>query len=94
MDEYVKTLKTPTKRDLDRFENRQGFGAFNDFECQECDNCATITGGDLLYDEESEYLVTPCCNNEAASALHCYDIAPHDQYAEDNESYVYSITGR
>jgi hypothetical protein len=76
---------------------RYDFNEKDEFECGYCANNDLWTIPEMLWSEEDEFLVTPCCHTEAITALRPdnprneYDL---DQAREDYETYVWTITGR
>ena len=66
------------------------------FWCGNCTNDDPWTIPEMLWDNESEFLVTPCCHMEAKYALEPDEVIEddHDKNREEYENYVYSVTGR
>jgi len=74
---------------------RYDFTETETFECGHCSNQDSWTLLEMLWDEESEHLVTPCCHTEAITAL--VPDNPKDDYdqaREDYQSYVWAVSGR
>lgn len=49
---------------------------------------------ELIWDEENEFLLTPCCHTEATEALDLPDEDEENVRAQDESSYRYAVTGR
>jgi len=85
-----------TPDEIHRFANIQGVKTQDTFDCTWCNkgkNSWAIY--ELLFDEEEEFLITPCCHTEATEALEIpEDEDGYNQRAEDELSYRYSVTGR
>ena len=74
---------------------RYDFSNTETFECGHCSNQDTWTLSEMLWDEESEHLITACCHTEAITALVPDNPKEHfDQAREDYQSYVWAISGR
>jgi hypothetical protein len=67
------------------------------FTCGWCSNNDLWTIPEMMWNEDEEYFVTPCCHTEAITSLRPEDKAreyDHDQAREDYESFVWAVTGR
>lgn len=83
-----------TVQEANEFAKAQSIEASDKFDCGWCNrgqNEWKIT--ELLYDIENEFPITPCCHTEATEAF-TFPVDEHDQRAEDEASYRYSVTGR
>lgn len=70
------------------------YKATEQFECGNCNNKDLWYASEMLWDNEREFLVTPCCHCEAAHALYPDERYTLDQHREDYEDYIFSVTGR
>ena len=64
------------------------------FECGNCSNKDSWTIGEMLWDNNGEFLATPCCHCEAKAALVTDEDYDLDQHREDYGNYVFAVTGR
>ena len=66
------------------------------FWCGHCTNNDSWVISEMLWDNENEFLVTPCCHTEAKYALEPDEVIEndYDNQREEYENYVYSVTGR
>jgi hypothetical protein len=90
------THRRATDTEIERFTKIQNVSKKDYLDCSWCNKGKNSwLPSELLFDEEQEFLITPCCHTEATEAL---DIPEqddgHDQRAEDELSYRYSVTGR
>ncbi len=83
-----------TIQEATRFAEIQYVNPTDEFNCGWCNqgkNEWKIT--ELLFDDENEFPITPCCHTEATEALDIPE--PEDnQRREDEENYRYSVVGR
>jgi len=65
------------------------------FTCGWCSNNDLWTIPEMMFNEEENYFVTPCCHTEAITSLVPENPREdHDQAREDYESFVWAVTGR
>lgn len=74
---------------------RYDYDDADQFTCGWCANNDLWTIPEMLWSEEDEYFVTPCCHTESVTALVPENPRDeHDQAREDYESFVWAVTGR
>ena len=84
-----------TQEEAQRFAKVQYIKPEDAFDCGWCNqgkNEWKIT--ELLFDDENEFPITPCCHTEATEALEIPEREEDDQRREDEASYRYSVVGR